>query len=153
MEKITPLSYNNPSFGMAVRFNKSGKKFFDKVFEKNPKAGQEFIKRQSKNKTSDIFVSGQKVSVGIDAQKWQVLTSIINPNATEGLILVRKKNIFHGAGVKTVWREGGRPLENIYGEMGKPFAIAEEIANWQSRTKNNQSPSLVAKIVNLFKND
>ena len=69
------------------------------------------------------------------------------------MIVIRKKNLFHGYGIKTILRQGGRPLENIYGEMGKPFAIAEEIANWQSKTKNNQSPSLIAKIVNLFKND
>ena len=139
----TLLTDKTPSFGMSVKFNNSGKKFFNKVFENNPNLGKEYINRQMNNKASDIFVKGADVYVGINAKKWKVI---------EELICTRGGNIFHKSALKTFIMEDGKPLVNRYGENGRRFAIAEEIANYQKYVSENKRPSLIENFLGLFKN-
>ena len=154
----TPLSTaKSPSFGMSVKFNNSGKKFFNKVFENNPNLGQEYIKRQVNNKSSDIFVKGSDVFVSINAKKWQVIGSIWTHkkagNSIEELNCRRNGNIFHKSALKTIIMEGGEPLAKRYGEKGRCLAVAEEIANYQSFVSGNKKPTIINNLLGLFKND
>lgn len=152
----TLLTDKTPSFGMSVKFNNSGKKFFNKVFENNPNLGKEYINRQMNNKASDIFVKGADVYVGINAKKWKVIGSIWtdkkNGKSIEELICTRGGNVFHKSALKTVIMEDGKPLVNRYGENGRRFAIAEEIANYQKYVSENKRPSLIENFLGLFKN-
>uniref|UniRef100_UPI0040261819 hypothetical protein n=1 Tax=Candidatus Stercorousia sp. TaxID=3048886 RepID=UPI0040261819 len=151
------LTDKTPSFGMSVKFNNSGKKFFNKVFENNPNLGKEYINRQMNNKASDIFVKGADVYVGINAKKWKVIGSIWtdkkNGKSIEELICTRGGNIFHKSALKTIIMEGGEPLAKRYGEKGRCLAVAEEIANYQSYVSGNKKPTLIDNLLGLFKND
>ncbi len=153
----TLLTNKTPSFGMSVKFNNSGKKFFNKVFENNPNLGKEYINRQMNNKASDIFVKGADVYVGINAKKWKVIGSIWtdkkNGKSIEELICTRGGNIFHKSALKTIIMEGGEPLAKRYGEKGRCLAVAEEIANYQSYVSGNKKPTLIDNLLGLFKND
>ena len=112
---------NSTSFGMSVKFNNNaGKKFFNKVFENNSNLGQEYIKRQMNNKSSDIFVKNSDVYVGINAKKWKVIGSIWtdkkNGKSIEELICARKGNVFHKSALKTVIMEDGILLKDMVKE-------------------------------------
>lgn len=65
MNTITPNM--NPSFGMALKYNKQGKKFFQEVFADNKALGDKFIRNQAGNAVSDIILEGpNKVSVTLN---------------------------------------------------------------------------------------
>ena len=151
------LTDKTPSFGMSVKFNNSGKKFFNNVLENNPNLGKEYINRQMNNKASDIFVKGADVYVGINAKKWKVIGSIWtdkkNGKSIEELICTRGGNIFHKSALKTIIMEGGEPLAKRYGEKGRCLAVAEEIANYQSYVSGNKKPTLIENLLGIFKND
>ena len=149
-------SSNRTSFGMSVKFNNSGKKFFNKVFENNPDLGQEYIKRQKNNQASDIFVKGSNVYVSINAKKWKVIGSIWtgkkNGKSIEELNCTRNGNIFRKSALNTIIMQGVEPLAQRYGNKGKRLAVAEEIANYQKYVSGNKRPSLIEKFLGLFKN-
>lgn len=156
MNTITSYANNNPSFGMAVKFNNSGKKFFNKVFAENPSAGHQYIMRQANNKSADIFVNNSNIYVGLNAKKWRVVGSIRtnkqNGQSVEELSCTRSGNIFRKQAVKTIIMEDIDNLAKRYGENAKRFAVAEEIANYQKYVSGNKRPSLLEHLLGLFKN-
>ncbi len=156
MKNITPISNRTPAFGMAVKFDKAGRKFFNDVFKENPKAGEEYILRQAQNKSSDIFVNGSRISVGIDGKKWGIVGYMTNENhegkLLEEILLLHKKNPFRGFELKTLVREGQEPFSKTYGTEGKLLAVAEDIANYQSYKTKNKAPSILQNIKALLFN-
>lgn len=156
MKRIESIQGFEPNFGMSVKFRKGGEKYFNKVFEKNQTAGYEFIKRQMNNKTSDIYVYGSGVKVGINSAKWRVVGSIWsrrnNSKMIEEMFLSRKAGLFRKQAFRAVIREGA-PLADSYGVKGRKLAIAEEIANYLSYRNDNKAPSLIDRIKAFFAND
>ena len=154
MKSVTPISNTAPAFGMAVKFNKAGRKFFNEVFKDNPKAAEQYILRQAKNKSSDIFVKGSEISVGFEGQNWNIagyiLTEKPNGKFVEEILLMRNKNPLMAMQLKTLIRESSKPFSEIYGDSGKLLAAAEDIANYQSYVNNNKAPSLLQKIKSIF---
>lgn len=154
INSITPQK--NPAFGMSVKFNNDGIKYFNKVFEKNPSIGDEFLKRQASNKASNIYVGSKDVKVGINGAKWRVVGSIWSPKKNsapiEEMFLTRNASLLRRQAHKTIIREG-EPLSEKYGAAGKKLAIAEEIANYMSFKSENKAPSIMDKIKSLFKNN
>ena len=157
MNTITPTQSSQPSFGMAVKFRPGGKKFFRKVIADNPTAGDEFIKRQSKNKSSNITVARDNVFVDIDGKNWRILGSIFSPQkgrqSFEEMLFSRQANVFRTRAYKTLIKDVEEPLAYRYGGKGRKFAIAEDIANYEAFKYDNKRPPIIARLSGLFKND
>lgn len=157
MNTITPQVSNSQSFGMAVKFDRAGKKFFKEVFAEHPEIGDEFIRRQANNKTSHIRVKGKEVFVDINAKPWRIIGSIWSPSKErkpiEEMFFTRKGNGIRLTAYKTILSESTEPYAEKYGMQGKKFAIAEEIANYQSYKNDNKAPSILERLSGLIKND
>ena len=149
-------TFNTPSFGMSVRMDRPGRKFFAKVFENNHKMGKEYITRQANNKSSDIFIKNSDVFVGINGKKWRVVGSIYTKKndgkSIEELSCTRGGNFFRRPAIKTIIMETKVPLVKRYGKEGKRLAVAEEIANYQKYLSENKYPSLLNRFLGFFKN-
>ena len=146
MNTITPNM--NPSFGMALKYNKQGKKFFQEVFADNKALGDKFIRNQAGNAVSDIILEGpNKVSVTLNNEKWKVVNSLrVFQNSYEEVMLMKPGNILSRPKIKTVICESETPFAEKYGEKGKLLAAAECIADFESSKFNNKKPGLIKKI-------
>ena len=152
MNTITPNM--NPSFGMALKYNKQGKKFFQEVFADNKALGDKFIRNQAGNAVSDIILEGpNKVSVTLNNEKWKVVNSLsVFQNSYEEVMLMKPGNILSRPKIKTVICESETPFAEKYGEKGKLLAAAECIADFESSKFNNKKPGLIKKITSFLNN-
>lgn len=155
MNTITPQQNSAPTFGMAVNFTPRGKKIFQRVFKENQKLGDEFIRQQSDNKTSNITVTGSSVFVDIDGKKWKVLGSIFSQcqgrKPFEEMLFTRQKAIWGKTVFKTIIHEVEEPLAFRYGGKGRKLAIAEDIANFQAEKYNNKKPSIIDRLTGVLR--
>lgn len=150
MNSITPNV--TPSFGMALKYNKQGKQFFQEIFANNKVLGDKFIKSQSGNVASNIILEGNnKVSVTLNDEKWKVVNSLrIFQNSLEEVMLMKPGNILSRPKIKIIICESKIPFAEKYGENGKLLAAAECIADFESSKFNNKKPSLIKKITSFL---
>ncbi len=155
MKSITPISGNQTSFGMAVKFNKGGRKFFNDVFKDNPNAAEQYILRQKNNKTSDIYVHDNKVSVKIDGIKWNIIGYIANSKYDgehiDEILLIRKLPLLNRLGYKTLIRESKKDILRPQNQKEGLLYVAEDIANFESYKTGNKKTPLLSKIKAIFK--
>lgn len=152
MNTITPKV--TPSFGMAVKFSKNGRNFYEKVFEHNPAAGDEFIKRQAGNLASNIYISGSgNVSVDIKSRKYKIMGDIrLLENSAEEILLVREGNLFRSQDIKTIICPSKVPFAEKYGENGYKLAAAECIANFENKV-GRKKYGIAEKLISILTND
>lgn len=157
MNTIAPQQNAAPSFGMAVKITPSGRKFFKSVFAENPKAGDEFIKRQANNKSSNIKITGTDVFVDINGKPWKILGSIFSTQkgrkSYEEMLFTRQANVFRIRTYKTLIKDSEEPLAYRYGGKGRKLAIAEDIANYEAYKRDNKAPSIITRVTSFFKNN
>lgn len=154
MKSVTPISGRETSFGMAVKFNNGGRKFFNDVFKDNPKAAEQYILRQKNNKTSDIYVHDNKVSVKIDGIKWNIIGYLANSKYDgeyiDEILLIRKLPLFNRLGYKTLIRESKKDIIRPQNQEQGLLYVAEDIANFESYKNGNKKIPLFNKIKAIF---
>lgn len=152
MNTITPKL--SPSFGMAVKFNNQGRKFFEEVFAHKQELGDKFIKNQAHNSVSDIIAEGpNKVFLTLNGQKWQVINSMrIFQNTMEEVMLLKCGNIISRPKIKIVVCEPDVPFVQKYGENGRLLATAEYLADFEADKAQNQKPGLIKRLTSYLNN-